>query len=97
MHHVHIFVTCHALSTQIVDNLKIFFLTKDLNECKKYENLCGENAQCRNTIGSYGCVPKLPHDGELRTKGLTFSLTLNAACYPLSSSELYDYWSDNSW
>ena len=50
----------------------IFFLDKDLNECEKYENLCGENAQCRNTIGSYKCfcLPGYHGDGQLCAKGM---------------------------
>ena len=63
--------TLNVYTLQILAAI-IFFLDKDLNECEKYENLCVENAQCRNTIGSYKCfcLPGYHDDGQLCAKGM---------------------------
>ncbi|KAF4073668.1 hypothetical protein AMELA_G00246060 [Ameiurus melas] len=29
---------------------------RDINECRELNNICGPNAQCRNSIGSYYCT-----------------------------------------
>ena len=43
----------------------------DIDECSFYQNLCGNNGECVNTLGSYSCKCKrgFEHkDGEC-TKG----------------------------
>ena len=66
--------TCNKyhISIRSYISTDLFFLDKDLNECKKYENLCAENAQCRNTVGSYKCVCIQGYhaDGQLCVKGM---------------------------
>ena len=49
----------------------VSYLFLDENECVKYEDLCDQNADCINTIGSYECVCKQGFrlNGEICEKG----------------------------
>ncbi|XP_037544986.1 adhesion G protein-coupled receptor E1 [Nematolebias whitei] len=49
----------------------------DLDECVVQEDICGKNAQCFNTIGSYYCQCK---DGYKSTNGVNFTAVSNANC-----------------
>ena len=57
----------HAMASQSIKCIDLYTLWKyllDINECELDTDICDNNAECKNTIGSYNCSCEIGYSGN---------------------------------